>query len=596
MFLLSRVLSSGLLLLLVCTDCVAAQGSVVQGPHWAGPMHSGSWFQPDRSGEGFILEILPDGNAVAAWFTFPAAGETGEQTWLVAAGGEFRGNRLVFDHVYRPRGGRFGAAFDPALIENIRWGRFEFAFDDCNAATLRYEGSGDYGSGTRSLRRITSIDQVDCNGVRALAENGGRALQGLRSRSGNWFVPGRSGEGWFIEDLPDGRMLVYWFTFDPAGNQLWLTGVGQRGVDDRLVVDAYVARGTRFGTAFDANAVRQERWGRIEFDFTSCNDAAVRYAAEDATYGSGTYTAARVTALAGAPCIDGTPRPRLGGNWVEAARMPDSPQSEHAAIAYDGKLYALGGYGDNRAFKRYDPATDGWSLLPPLPGGRHHLAAFAMPGAIYAVGGAPVGGGDATSSAFRFDLARLAWEPVTGLAWTYGSQAAVLNGRAYIGAGDGSLEEYDPRQQAVRQIPAPDLVERDHAQVLGFLGEIWVIGGRSPETRTTAIYDPVSETWRAGPSFLHGRGGFAAAVVGEQIVITGGEQLNNGVNLGLVAATEVYPAGDVRWYAGPWLPQAVHGGPGASIGGRMYVVSGSTRPGAASGATGRLFWWRPEAE
>jgi hypothetical protein len=592
---LLRMLSSGLLLLCCCGDRAAAQNSgVVQGPYWAGPMHSGSWFQPDRSGEGFILEILPDGNAVAAWFTFPAAGEAGEQIWLVAAGGEFRGNRLVFEQVYRPRGGRFGPAFDPTQIDNVRWGRFEFTFDDCNAATLRYEAAGDYGSGARTLRRITSIDQVDCSGTRSLADGGGRAISGLRSRSGNWFVPGRSGEGWFIEDLPDGRMLVYWFTFDPDGNQLWLTGVGQRSADNRLAVDAYVTRGTRFGTAFDASAVRQERWGRIEFDFTGCNSAAVRYAADAAAYGSGSYSSARVTALAGAPCIDGTPQPRLGGDWVEAARMPNPAQSEHAAVAHEGKIYAMGGYGDNRAFKRYDPAGDSWSTLPPLPGGRHHLSAFAVPGAIYVVGGAPVGGGDANSPAFRFDLARAVWEPLTELSWTYGSQAALLNGRAYIGTGDGSLEEYDPHQRAVRRIRPPNLIERDHAQVLPFLGEVWVIGGRSPETRTTAIYDPVSETWRAGPSFLHGRGGFAAAVVDQQIVITGGEQLNNGTNLNVVGVTEVYTAGATRWFTGPVLPHPVHGVPGASVDGRIYAISGSDRAGLATGATGKVFWWRPE--
>jgi len=568
-------------------------GNVVQGPYWVGPAHSGSWFQPDRSGEGFILEILPDGNAVAAWFTFPAEGETGEQMWLVSAGGRMQGDTLVFEQVYRPRGGRFGAAFDPAQIDNVSWGRFEFQFHDCQSATLRYAGSGVYGSGMRTLRRLTSIDQLDCNGGRALAVGGGRALDGLRSRSGNWFVPGRSGEGWFIEDLPGGRMLIYWFTFDVAGNQLWLTGVGERGADNRLVVDAYVTRGTRFGAAFDPAAVRQQRWGRLEFDFTSCTAAAFRYAADEVAYGSGNYAAGRVTLLASAPCIDGTPQALRAGNWVEAARMPDPAQSEHAAVAYDGKIYALGGFGDNRGFKRYDAASNQWTTLSPLPAGRHHLAAFADRGSIYFVGGEPVGGGDQSAAGFRYDIAAERWEAVPELSPTFGSQAAALNGRVYIGRGDGALEEYDPRQRAVRRIGAADLTERDHAQVVAFQGEIWIVGGRSPDTRTTAIYDPVSERWRPGPSFLHARGGFAAAVVGDQIVMTGGEQIN-GLQVNVIGVTHVYPAGSDRWSNGPPLPQAVHGVPGASLDGRFYVISGSTDAGLATGATGRVFSWRPE--
>lgn len=568
-------------------------GSVVQGPYWVGPAHSGSWFEPDRSGEGFILEILPDGNAVAAWFTFPAAGESGEQVWLVAAGARVQGDTLVFEQVYRPRGGRFGAAFDPAQIDNVNWGRFEFQFHDCQSATLRYSGSGDYGSGTRALRRITSIDQLDCNGGRALAAGGGRALEGLRSRSGNWFVPGRSGEGWFIEDLPGGRMLVYWFTFDPAGNQLWLTGVGERTADNRLVVEAYVTRGTRFGTAFDPAAVRQQRWGRLEFDFTSCTSAAFRYVADEAAYGSGSYAAGRVTLLASAPCIDGTPQARRSGEWVEAARMPGPAQSEHAAAAYDGKIYAIGGYGDNRGFKRYDVASNQWVTLSPLPAGRHHLAAFADRGSIYFVGGEPVGGGDQSAAGFRYDIAAERWEPVPELSQTFGSHAATLNGRVYIGRGDGTLEEFDPRQRAVRRIGAADPTERDHSQVIAFQGEIWMIAGRFPDSRTTAIYDPVSEHWRAGPSLLHARGGFAAAVVGDQIIVTGGEQSHVFPAL-LVGVTEVYAAGSQGWLSGPRLTQAVHGVPGVSLDGRFYVVSGSDRAGLTTGATGRVFWWRPE--
>jgi Kelch motif len=567
--------------------------AAVQGPHWVGPALSGSWFQADRSGEGFILQILPDGNAVAAWFTFPAAGEAGEQVWLMAAGGEVRGNKLIFDQVYRPRGGRFGPGFDPGAIENPHWGRWEFEFSDCRNATLRYSGSGDYGEGQRTLTRITHVDQLDCAGNRALASGGARALDGLRARSGNWYVAGRSGEGWFIEDLPGARMLVYWFTYDAAGNQLWLAGVGQRSEANTVAVDVYVARGTRFGAGFDPAAVQQQRWGRLEFDFTDCNTAAFRYAADDAAYGSGAYTAQRVTALAGAHCINGTPQLRHGGSWVELAGLPGTPQSEHAAVAYDGKIYALGGFGDNRGFKAYDIAGGSWTTLAPLPGGRHHLAAFALQGKVYMVGGEPIGGGDQSSHAYRYDIAAGSWEPVPELSSTYGSQSALLNGRAYTGNSLGELEEFDPRQRAVRRIRAPDFIERDHAQVLAYQGEIWVLGGRWPDQRSVAIYDPVSESWRAGPGFINVRGGFAAAVVDEQILITGGERLSGNQML-LVSSTEVFVAGATRWATGIGLPQAVHGVPGASAGGRFYALSGSRQAGLATGATGKFYALKPE--
>jgi hypothetical protein len=31
--------------------------------------------------------------------------------------------------------------------------------------------------------------------------------------SGSWYTPSRSGEGFFIEALADGEVLIYWFTY-----------------------------------------------------------------------------------------------------------------------------------------------------------------------------------------------------------------------------------------------------------------------------------------------------------------------------------------------------------------------------------------------
>ena len=44
------------------------------------PAYSGSWFGPDRSGEGFTLQIL-EGKAHALWFTYPPAGSDAQQAW-----------------------------------------------------------------------------------------------------------------------------------------------------------------------------------------------------------------------------------------------------------------------------------------------------------------------------------------------------------------------------------------------------------------------------------------------------------------------------------------------------------------------------------
>lgn len=555
-------------------------------PPWVGPELSGSWYDPARSGEGLILEFLPDGSALAAWFTFPAAGEPGAQAWVIAAAGRVAGTRVHFDVVYTARGARFGAAFDPAAVQSLPWTTLDLDVSGCNTLTATYAAPAPYGSGTLHLTRLTTLDQVDCRGGRTLTASGGRALAGLRGHSGAWFVPARSGEGWFVEELAGGYAVVYWFSFDPTGNPAWLVGVGTR-TGERIVVDDLTQPvGTRFGSGFDPAQVQRSAWGRIEFTFSDCNNASVVYSSTHATYGSGAHAAVRATRAAGAACVDATPRPQPGA-WSERAAMPAPAQSELDVAVWDGRIYALGGFGDPTGFKRYDPATDAWTTLPPLPSGRNHLAAFALGGGVYYTGGATPDGNPPAYQGYRYDIAANRWDPEPALRYTYGSRAAVLNGRAYIGSEEGSLQEFDPVQHATRRIETPLHVQRDHAQVLAFQDEIWILGGRSPETRSTAIYDPVSAQWRSGPSMNAFRGGFAAAVVGDSLFVGGGEVVNG--ERRLEPTTEFYAAGAEDWTPGPSLAVPVHGTAAAAIGDAVYVVSGSTAAGMAYGATGRVF-------
>lgn len=558
---------------------------------WPGPSLSGSWYDPSRDGEGFILEYMPDGTVIMAWFTFPAVGAPGQQDWLMAEGGRFQGNRLVFDQVYTTRGGRWGVAFDPAQITRSLWGRVEFAFLDCNRATVQFAGPASHGSGSMNVQRLTAIDQLTCQGLRDTNASGSRALSGLRATSGVWFVANRSGEGWFLEELPDERLVVYWFTFDPQGNPAWFLGVGTR-LANRVVIDnMHVSHGTRFGSAFNPADVRRTLWGRLDINFVDCTHFDASHDSVLSAYAAAAHAAVRLSRLAGTECIDGTPQTMTQGIWTEAASMPAPAQSELDTAVLDGKLYALGGFGDPRGFKRFDPTSGQWTVLPQLPSGRHHLSAFAIDGGVFYTGGEPKGGGEQGISGYRYDPASNLWEQRPELPFVFGSRAAVAHGRVFLGTEDGDLYEYDPRQRIKRYIDNPDSTARDHGQVQAFLGEIWLIGGRSPETRSVSIYDPATETWRAGPSLNRARGGFGATVVGQQLIIGGGESI--GGSRVLVPSMEMIAAGVGNWSLGPNLMVPVHGTAAVTLSDRAYFVSGSTEAGAACCATGRLLAFDP---
>ncbi len=560
--------------------------------YWAGPGISGAWYAPARDGEGIVVEYLPTGRVVATWFTYPGTGENAEQAWLSAQDGVVDGDTVRFSNVLQPIGARFGPAFDPAAVTLRPWGTIELKFTDCNNAQVTYAGPPEYGSGSHALVRLTTMDELECSGAREVNASGGRALEGLRARSGVFFVPTRSGEGWFVEELPDRKAAIYWFTYTPDGKQAWTVGIANRNGNRLELSGAQITRGTRFGAGFNASNVERIPWGRLDFTFDSCNVVTVDYASVIPAYGSGRHVSSRLTQPAGTVCLDGTPVAKLGGSWRLDPAAPAPAQSEHAAAVLGSSIYTAGGFGDPRGFKHFDAASGLWSRLPDLPGGRDHLSAFALGGSIYINGGAAQGGNNSISG-HRFDFATLQWQPVPALTYTFGSQAAVLDGRAYIGNEDGSLIEFDPVNQRARFIaPPPTNLARDHANVVAFLGEIWVIAGRLPETTSVAIFDPASGRWRAGPLLSRQRGGFAAAVVGDQIMISGGEVLST-PPFRVEPSTEVYAAGMNGWQFGVTKPNPVHGVAGASVNGRFYALGGSSRAGAATGQTGETWSIEP---
>lgn len=571
-----------------------SDGPVTQAgtEYWPGPGISGPWYNAQRSGEGFALGYLPDGQLIVNWFTFPATGEPGIQDWIVGEGGYVVGNRVRFDHMYRAFGGVWGSAFDPAAIRRVEWGTLELEFHDCNTGTFRYVGPESHGSGEYPMTRLAALDQLSCEGGRALASSGGRAIEGLRSESGAWYLPSRSGEGWYLQQLSDNRLVVNWFTHDPAGNRAYVIGLGIRQGNRYVIPDMYMAQGARFGDAFDPADVDRSQWGQLTITFNDCQSASFEYQSTMPGYGSGIYQATRLAKLAGSECIDGTPQVATGGNWTQHANMPGPAQSELDTTTTNGQLYALGGYGDPRGFKRYDPISNQWTTLSPLPSGRDHLSAFSIGGGLFFSGGSFNGGGEVGVSGYRYDILAGSWAPLQGLPYTYGTRASVLNGRAYVGSANGGLWEFDPRQGISRFIPPPEnSAERDHAQIQAFLGEIWVIGGRSPETNRVSIYDPVAEQWRAGPLTNRFRGGFGASVIGNRIVIGGGEVINSVRRL--EPSVEVYTAGSNIWSIVSNMPVPVHGTAAETLNGRVFFVSGSTAAGSACCATGQLFSFQP---
>jgi len=99
-----------------------------------------------------------------------------------------------------------------------------------------------------------------------------------------------------------------------------------------------------------------------------------------------------------------------------------------------------------------------------------------------------------------------------------------------------------------------------------------------------SIYDPVSETWRRGPSMITARAGFAAAATPTMILVAGGEVITTDP-WRVVSGVEGIAAGSNRWSEMPSLPMSVHGlGAGVIRDNAFYVLGGSGLAGGVNNA------------
>jgi N-acetylneuraminic acid mutarotase len=76
-------------------------------------------------------------------------------------------------------------------------------------------------------------------------------------------------------------------------------------------------------------------------------------------------------------------------HWMTVAPLP-MPSRNLAVVAAGGKLYAIGGEnskGRLATVEEYDPAANNWTERPALPSARDDLGVGTMDGKLYAVGG-----------------------------------------------------------------------------------------------------------------------------------------------------------------------------------------------------------------
>lgn len=158
--------------------------------------------------------------------------------------------------------------------------------------------------------------------------------------------------------------------------------------------------------------------------------------------------------------------------WTTKAPMP-TPRRFLAAAAVNGIIYAVGGDNggvspstiEGTKLEAYDPASDTWTTKAPVPdGGRTILMAAAIDNVLYAIGGQS---GFLRSSVFAYDTATDSWSnkafipqlltqisPLQYVNGARGESAAVaLDGRVFLMGGYASGAPASPGGGAPAALP-----------------------------------------------------------------------------------------------------------------------------------------------
>jgi N-acetylneuraminic acid mutarotase len=234
------------------------------------------------------------------------------------------------------------------------------------------------------------------------------------------------------------------------------------------------------------------------------------------------------------------------GPWRTAAPMP-TKRTEVAAAALEGKIYVVGGFEKpslsnmmnfaiTPSVEMYDPATDRWTSKRPLPVGLHHVGIGVVGGRLYIIGGYSKSG-------------LSVWNPVA------------------------TVYAYDPTTDTwIERAPMP--TARGALSVTEYDGKLYAIGGydRKINNAQVEVYDPARNVWATGASLPTPRDHLATATVAGKIYAIGG-RLEGDYSRNLAVVERYDPATD-RWRRVADLPTARSGITAAVAEGRIYVFGG----------------------
>jgi N-acetylneuraminic acid mutarotase len=282
------------------------------------------------------------------------------------------------------------------------------------------------------------------------------------------------------------------------------------------------------------------------------------------------------------------------GTWSVAAQGTTN-RTEVGAVDFKGKIYVAGGEAmgrqDSPMFEEFDPQTNRWRDLAPMPKGASHVGITALNGKIYVGGGFTANVHKNPLDQFvEYDIATNTWRNLAPLPSALGSVSLVtfkskihaIGGRGPDGNTVATHEIYDPATGKWTMAAALPIA-RDHLAAVVANDGIHVFAGRTIATVNNVglhdVYDPATDKWLALASMPTPRSSGAAVYYRGLILYYGGECRDAKARIAFDEFDAYDPKTD-SWKALAKAPSALHAQGAAVVGNTAYFVAGSSSCGS----------------
>lgn len=287
-------------------------------------------------------------------------------------------------------------------------------------------------------------------------------------------------------------------------------------------------------------------------------------------------------------------------SWTTYAPMPDARHGSAYGVI-DGRLYVVSGTSNfssgGSSHHMYDPWADTWTPRSAPRAPRTYAATGVIERKLYVAGGclnADCRTGT-TNLLQVYDPDSDRWRTLAPMptARNYAA-AAVVDGKLYVTGGQGacqpcnyvrSTEVYDPITNTWDTSRTPIVYPQGETVGVALDRKVYVIGGwNGTYTGTVQVYDVDSDTWGLAQSLPTPRANIGAAVLDGLIYTFGGV-----TRMGVSSRVEAFNPLTGTWTVEGSLPTPRGRAVAAVLGGRLHVVAGTVSLGGAATGVNEAF-------